>query len=150
MKARNEEEAVVSSPDIDLESYYRLLDSLNVESQEVPAGREKCWSLRGCDGLMGLTKPMQEECPHNRSDCYRPCPEDCTYTACARPWHRVTTDVSLLFDTRIDRGAAVKKACYSCEFFLTHGPKVGEATVERVVPEASTSDSSNDVTIHLF
>jgi hypothetical protein len=110
-----------------------------------------CWSHRGCEGLMGLTKPMQQECPHNRSDCFNPCPPDCRYTVCERPWHRTTSDINLILDETVDRLQAIKRNCLTCEHFLKHGPRVGESREDgAVIPETATSDVSNKTTIHLF
>ena len=114
-------------------------------------GPVRCWEHRGCEGLMGLTHPMEEECPHNRRDCYSPCPAECKYTACSRPWHSKTSDFNLILDDTVDRFAAVKKNCYTCAYFLKNAPRVGERSAEGdFVPDAATRDSDSSVTIHLF
>lgn len=152
------------APGVDIESFDALVESLNVEGYEdaaVAEAREAarngvktpvaCWKHRGCEGLMGLTSPMEEECPHSRSDCYAPCPQDCQYTACTRPWHRTASDFDLILDPSVDRMAAVKRRCYSCEYFLKNGPRIGEGGTEgRIVPESATKESDSSVTIHLF
>ena len=156
MRAEN-----IGPPGVDIESFKSILESLDVAGYEDPVLKNRrgedgslkaanCWAYRGCSGLMGLVNPMQDECPHNRKDCYSPCPAECSYTICSRPWHRTTSDVALIFDQSVERRAAVKKACYTCEYFLTHGPRVGELEDVPVVPEAATKDSASNVTIHLF
>ena len=112
----------------------------------------RCWETRGCDGLMGLTGPMSEECPHCRDDCYNPCPGECHYaSSCDRPTHKVATDINLILDPSVDRYAAIKRTCYTCEFFLKHGPRVGEVVRDDfVVPQTATSDSDSSVSIHCF
>ncbi len=110
-----------------------------------------CWSHRGCEGVPGVGGTMEEECPHNRQDCYSPCPQECNYTVCSRPWHHTTSDIDLILDTTVDRYAAVKRNCYMCEHFLKYGPRVGsQKSGENVIPETATSEGSDDVTIHLF
>lgn len=140
------------------EALIRSLDVEGYEDQALAAAREArdgapvaCWAYRGCSGLMGLTEPMEEECPHSRHDCYSPCPAECGYTACSRPWHRSTTDINLIFDETVDRMAALKKNCYTCSYFLTHGPRIGEGEgFEAPIPDTATKDSESAVTIHLF
>ncbi len=138
-----------------------LIASLNVPGYEDPAlkaARESdgptpvpCWTLRGCSGLMGLEEALELECPHSRADCYNPCPTECSYTACSRPWHRMTSDVNLIFDETVDRKAAIKKACYTCAYFLKNGPRIHEGvSKESYVPDTATKDSDSKVTIHLF
>lgn len=115
------------------------------------ACQPRCWELRGCDGIMGLTAPMSEECPHSRSDCYNPCPSECHYTACARPTHKMATDINLILDDTVDRFSAVKQTCYMCEFFLRHAPRVGEVDrSQTAVPQAAICDSETEVSIHCF
>lgn len=111
-----------------------------------------CWSFRGCHGLRGLVEDMESECPHARRDCYNPCPSECFYTACTNKWHRTTSDFNLLLDDSVDRSAAIKRNCYTCEYFLVHGPRLGqdESIDWPLVPGSASSDSSHDVTIHLF
>ncbi len=151
------------APGVDVASFDALVESLNVEGYEDAALAEvraaaaegekrpvACWTLRGCAGLKGLTAPMEDECPHSRADCYSPCPAECQYTACARPWHRTATDFDLILDPTVDRMAATKKSCYTCEYFLKNGPRVGEGASAGPVPETATKDSSSSVTIHLF
>lgn len=149
---------------VDVESFDALVESLNVPDYEdaavaearaaAQAGAAKpvaCWAHRGCEGLMGLSAPMEDECPHSRSDCYAPCPEECKYTACRRPWHRTASDFNLILDPTVDRMAAIKRSCYSCEYFLKNGPRLDERGPEsRVVPEQATKESDGSVTIHLF
>ena len=143
------------------DSLEELISSLNVTGYEDPAlkaARESggqtpvaCWSLRGCSGLMGLEQALELECPHSRSDCYNPCPTECGYTACVRPWHKMTSNIDLIFDETVDRRAAIKKSCYTCEYFLKHGPRVQEGTLSgSSVPDTATADSDSKVTIHLF
>lgn len=138
-----------------------LIDSLNVPGYVDPAiqaARESkehvpvaCWTLRGCSGLMGLEDALENECPHSRSDCYNPCPAECSYTACTRPWHRMTSDINLIFDETVDRRAAIKKTCYTCAYFLTNGPRVDSSDCSgSQEPDAATLDSNSRVTIHLF
>lgn len=113
----------------------------------------KCWELRGCHGIQGLTAPMSEECPHARIDCYSPCPAECKYSAaCSRPWHKTTSDFNLILNPDVDRMAAIKKQCYVCEHFLTHGPSVSERVSDAAhsIPDTATRDSSNSVTLHVF
>lgn len=111
----------------------------------------RCWEKRGCDGLMGLAAPMSQECPHCREDCYNPCPSECHYSSCDRPTHHATSDIDLILDPTVDRYAAIKQTCYTCEFFLCHAPRVGEFDrSEVVVPEAATSESDSSVSIHCF
>lgn len=149
------------APGVDIEVIESIAASLDVADYDDPVraacrrgdgscGVANCWAYRGCSGLMGLVNPMQEECPHSRTDCYSPCPAECSYTVCSRPWHRATSDVSLIFDDTVDRRAAVKKACYMCEYFLKHGPRVGDLEDSPVVPETVTRDSTKAMTIHLF
>lgn len=151
------------APGVDVDAYVSALNALNVEGYTDQAVAEavqsrdngesaivQCWRHRGCEGLMGLCGPMEDECPHNRKDCYRPCPEDCQYTSCSRPWHDLCTDFNLILDVTVDRGDAVKKACYTCSYFLRNAPRIGEGDVERIVPDAATKDSDSAVTIHLF
>lgn len=149
----------VVSPGADVSSMEALVESLKVEGYEDAALMQArlnhepvaCWAHRGCEGLMGLTRPMEQECPHSRDDCYAPCPAECGFTTCTRPWHASTSDVGLILDPTVDRKAAIKKNCYTCSYFLTHGPRVGErASDESAIPETATSDSAENVTIHLF
>ena len=59
--------------------------------------------------------------------------------------------LNLILDATVDRYAAIKQACYTCEFLLKHAPRVGQ--VDRtcvVVPEAVQSDSESSVSIHCF
>ena len=110
-----------------------------------------CWSFRGCHGLKGLVEDMEVECPHARTDCYNPCPSECYYTYCTNKWHRATSDFNLLLDDTVDRSAAIKRNCYTCEYFLLHGPRVSDGCRDLpVVPDSASSQSSHDVTIHLF
>ncbi len=110
-----------------------------------------CWSHRGCEGVPGVSRPMEEECPHNRQDCYSPCPAECNYTVCSRPWHRTTSDIDLILDTTVDRYAAVKRNCFMCEHFLKYGPRVkAQENDGCVMPDAATPEESGGVTIHLF
>lgn len=138
-----------------------VIASLNVPGYEDPAlkaAREssdaspvQCWTLRGCSGLMGLEVALELECPHSRADCYNPCPAECSYTACSRPWHRMTSDINLIFDETVDRQAAIKKTCYTCAYFLKHGPRIHERVSDGVsAPDTATKDSDSRVTIHLF
>ena len=88
-----------------------------------------CWELRGCD------EEMQSYCPHNVPG--EPCPADCQFAACLRPTHKVATDPAVLLNPELDYEAGVKEICHFCEFFLTHGPKEGEAETP-VVRESRT------------
>lgn len=138
-----------------------LLDSLNVDGyvdkavedarnseNKVPVA---CWAYRGCSGLMGLEAPLEMECPHSRQDCYNPCPVECSYTACSRPWHKVTADFDLIFDESVDRQVALKKSCYTCAYFLKNAPRVSDRVdADVLVPDTATRDSDSRVTIHLF
>ncbi len=157
------EERIVA-PGVDVASFDAALTSLSVEGYEdeaveaartaAAAGEKRpvaCWNLRGCAGLMGLVAPMQEECPHSRTDCYSPCPTECQYTVCERPWHRTSSDFNLILDPTVDRMVAVKKSCYTCEYFLKNAPRVGEGASDgALVPDAATKDAAGGVTIHLF
>ena len=114
-------------------------------------GVKACWSLRGCHGLLGLTEAMEFECPHARTDCYSPCPAECKYTACSNPWHKTATDFNLILDDTVDRLSALKKNCYTCEYFLKYGPRISDIRDDApIVPDAATADSPDSVTIHLF
>ena len=79
-----------------------------------------CWEQRGCDD------EMQAECPHFAVMNDR-CPAKCAFAVCDRPTYQVTIDPALIFSTEADRSAAIKDCCMSCEFFLTKGPKTGDA-----------------------
>lgn len=80
----------------------------------------KCWEKRGCDEL------MQAECPHpNELD--DECPTTCMFAKCDRETHEVTTDPALLFDSTVDRSAAIRAECTYCAFFLRHGPRLEPA-----------------------
>lgn len=76
-----------------------------------------CWSNRGCDA------ELQAECPH-AIDPDEQCPLGCHFAACDRPTHRVTGDLDLLLDPVVDRAAAAKAICTTCEFFLRNGPRL--------------------------
>lgn len=77
----------------------------------------KCWEQRGCD------EEMQAECPHS-ADFHDNCPTKCAFAACDRPTHVLTTDPEMVFDTDIDRTAAIKDGCIFCEFFIKNGPRL--------------------------
>lgn len=129
-------------------------DTIESEAFSVDRAREakvRCWEVRGCAGVRGLTDPLIEECPHSRSDCYSPCPIDCVYAArCSRPWHKVSSSPDLLLDVTVDRTAAIKKACQICEHFLTYGPRVGEdGSTANVLPERATAGEGR-TTVHFF
>lgn len=78
----------------------------------------KCWEIRGCD------EEMQAGCMHP-NELNDQCPAKCAFAQCDRPQHILTTDPALVFEPTIDRTAAIKGVCTFCEFFLTHGPRVG-------------------------
>lgn len=78
----------------------------------------KCWEMRGCD------EEMQAECPH-AVEFMDNCPTKCAFAACDRPSYALTTDPELIFSPDADRSQAIKDGCIYCEFFLTHGPRVG-------------------------
>ena len=78
----------------------------------------KCWEQRGCD------EEMQETCAHH-TEFFDRCPTKCAFANCARPSHVMTSDPELIFDTSVDRGAAIKEVCLFCEFFIKNGPRVG-------------------------
>lgn len=79
----------------------------------------KCWEKRGCD------PEMEERCPHADPSRYSPCPQGCRYAGdCDRPAHKFASDVSLLLDATVDRSAAIKETCMTCEFFLQNGPRI--------------------------
>ena len=77
----------------------------------------KCWEKRGCD------EEMQAECPHP-VDFKDNCPAKCAFAVCDRPTYKLTTDPDLVFSVEADRSAAIKDVCFTCEFFLTRGPKL--------------------------
>lgn len=79
-----------------------------------------CWSNRGCDD------EMQATCPH-AIDPNEKCPVQCNFSRCTRPTHKRTSDPFLVFDPDVDRSAAQKEVCHSCEFFLTNGPRLPRA-----------------------
>jgi hypothetical protein len=83
-----------------------------------------CWEERGCD------EEMQAECPHPVAigDW---CPAKCAFAWCDRPNHAVTGDPDLMFSTEVDRRAAIKESCVTCEFFLKHGPRLVKTPDER-------------------
>jgi hypothetical protein len=83
-----------------------------------------CWEQRGCDD------EMQAECPHH-SVFEDQCPAKCAFAWCDRPNHAVTADPDLMFSAEIDRSAAIKESCITCEFFLVNGPKLAKTTDER-------------------
>lgn len=158
--SNNVEESQGACPIRDVEEMFRAAsDSLASSDEKIPdeVGESngerfaRCWEHRGCVGKMGLTDFMSEECPHSRQDCYSPCPAECKYTVCSRPWHKTATGFDLILDPTVDRMAAIKQVCYTCEHFLKHGPRVGEGASDgRFKPDAATKDSDSSVTIHLF
>ena len=93
---------------------------------------------------------MENECPHNRSDCYNPCPQECHYTRCERPTYAAATNIDLILDASVDRSAAIKRSCYMCEYFLTHGPRSNPNGPSNSFASNSYSDSERNVSIHLF
>ena len=76
-----------------------------------------CWSQRGCD------EELWSRCPHAVSSTDGLCPAQCNYTQCFRPEHVLATGLDLL-DAQVDRAATVKEACWYCEFFIKHGPRL--------------------------
>lgn len=81
----------------------------------------KCWEIRGCD------QEMEERCPHAVPGEFSPCPAGCRYAGdCDRPMHIFASDVALLLDASVDRSAAVKETCMSCEYFLKNGPRISK------------------------
>ncbi|MCX8007949.1 MAG: hypothetical protein N3B11_07580 [Coriobacteriia bacterium] len=76
-----------------------------------------CWSARGCDD------ELQSRCAH-ASVATEKCPAECYYAKCPLPQHRVTSDPAMIFDPEVDRAAAMKDVCLSCEFFLRRGPRL--------------------------
>jgi len=76
-----------------------------------------CWEQRGCD------EEMSSLCPHAVASHDKLCPAECCYTNCLHPQRRLTSDLDLLLDIRVDRRAAVKANCLNCEFFLRNAPK---------------------------
>lgn len=108
-----------------------------------------CWETRGCYGITGLKGYLCEECPHGRIDCYSPCTIECQFAQCDRPQHKVATDFNLLLDTTVDRSAAIKEGCRVCEFFLTHGPRMGEVE-HREEPDRLTRNSDTNATLQMF
>ena len=109
-----------------------------------------CWERRGCEGVIGLTDPMEQECPHSRDDCYSPCPIDCRYAQCMRPTHEVASDVNLLLDPTVDRTAPIKEVCRYCAFFLTHGPRLGADGPMHEAPQKATVGDKGRSTVHFF
>jgi len=77
----------------------------------------KCWEQRGCD------EEMQADCPHP-NELNDNCPTKCAFAQCDRPTHELTTDPALVFDTTIDRSAAIKDVCTFCGFFIKNGPRI--------------------------
>ena len=77
-----------------------------------------CWEIRGCEG----PENCYGHCPHY--ELGGRCPVDCKFAECARPAHKTATSIDLLLDPDIDRQAAIKEYCCTCEFFLTNGPKL--------------------------
>lgn len=133
------------------------MTSMNMEEEKMEEGsasqetqKKPCWEKRGCEGLMGLHEPLCEECPHSRTDCYSPCPTECKYTNCQNPWHKSCFDINLVLDTTVDRHAAIKQACYTCEFFLKHGPRIQEGGSNPEKPVRHSSDSDTSFTLHMF
>lgn len=86
--------------------------------------RERCWEFRGCHGLTGMTRAMEDECPHNVSDHYSPCPSTCAFTRCQNPWHVEATGLDALLDPTVDRMATIKEQCRHCMYFIKNGPRV--------------------------
>lgn len=82
-----------------------------------------CWEIRGCEG----PNNNFDHCPHYMKGSI--CPKDCQFSWCERKTHKATTDIMLLLDPDVDRRAAIKEYCYSCEFFLKHAPRMAEGEV---------------------
>jgi hypothetical protein len=66
---------------------------------------------------------MQADCPH-ATDFHDNCPAKCNFAICSRPTYSLTIDPELVFSADVDREAAIKDVCLSCEFFLSRGPRV--------------------------
>ncbi|MGI6590258.1 MAG: hypothetical protein ACOX1O_01380 [Eggerthellaceae bacterium] len=79
-----------------------------------------CWETRGCEG----PNNNFDHCPHYMKGSI--CPKDCQFSWCTRKTHKQTDDIMLLLDPDVDRTKAIKEYCYSCEFFLKHGPRTSE------------------------
>lgn len=76
-----------------------------------------CWSNRGCDD------EMRERCPHAINPAEQ-CPLSCLFSKCSRETHCRTSDPWVLLDPTVERSAAAKEVCTTCEFFLKNGPRI--------------------------
>lgn len=81
---------------------------------------EFCWERRGCEG----PENNWDHCPHYMKGSI--CPKDCQFSWCQRDTHKYTDDIMLILDPTVDRRAAAKEYCYTCEFFLKHAPRMAE------------------------
>lgn len=86
-------------------------------------GVVRCWEVRGCAGIAGLSGLMEDECPHNVPERYSPCPATCAYTRCQRPWMREAVSLEDLLDPGVDRMGTIKEQCRHCMHFIKHGPR---------------------------
>jgi len=79
-----------------------------------------CWEIRGCDG----PENCYDWCPHYELN--GKCPVDCQFTFCERPTYKRATSIELILDPDVDRNAAIKEYCATCEFFIKHGPRLNK------------------------
>lgn len=88
-----------------------------------------CWERRGCEGEQNNF----DHCPHYELN--GKCPIDCAFAECQRPTYKQVTGLDLLLDPYIDRDACIKEYCRTCEFYLTHGPKIAGYEEEQAKQE---------------
>jgi len=84
-------------------------------------GREQamyCWQKRGCD------EEMASRCPFATSSADNVCSASCYYANCVLQQRSFPSNLDILLDPTVDRSAAVKEPCTSCEFFLLNGPRL--------------------------
>ncbi|MDR2673065.1 MAG: hypothetical protein LBC35_07305 [Coriobacteriales bacterium] len=130
-------------PDTDNQSYDHTCSSDNTVPRQSSAQKGACWQIRGCDQKMAST------CPHAIASSDGRCTFDCYYTLCSRPQHKLATNLDVLLDPTVDRLAAIKEICTTCEFFLRNGPRVDSRLDLRLNPKpdprpASTQSPGQD------
>lgn len=98
---------------------------------------QHCWDTRGND------TEMCERCPNNTP--HHPCPFDCWNAECKRPMHKQVDILDTLAYPDVDRSAPIKEICLTCEFFLTHGPKIPDDPAKRRKPMMSEHSIREDM-----